>query len=471
MLNIAEGAVIADKYRVERVLGAGGMGVVVVAMHLHLEERVAIKFLLPEVAMNGEAVARFTREARVAAKIKSEHVARVLDVATLADGTPYLVMEYLIGSDLTGYLRDRGPLDGAEAASFMLQACEALAEAHALGIVHRDLKPANLFLAQRPDGSKTIKILDFGISKISGGAGSGQMTRTTAIMGSPNYMSPEQLKSARDVDARSDIWSLGVTLFELLTGRVPYEADDLPQLCTMILYSEPRGLRDFRQDLPGEWQRVIQRALAKERDQRYANVAEFARDVSAFTNDGAVQSVERISRLLGAPLVATEPRVSRPTGPGPVTSASWGQTQPPGSGRRGAVWAVAALGLLTLMGAVAAGGWFVLSKRAASAEAPSALEPTAPPPPVATAVMVVPPSPAVTETAAPPPTNSASAQPPASASSAPKVAAAAPLVTRRQAAPAKATRAASPPPPVAVAPAPPPPATRKPASRLPEGMD
>src|SRR4051812_42435289 len=154
MLSLHEGTVIADKYRIERVLGAGGMGVVVVAVHLQLDERVAIKFLLPEVADSGEAVARFTREARVAAKIKGEHVARVLDVALLPSGSPYMVIEYLVGSDLSVYLRERGPLPGTEVASFAIQACEALAEAHALGIVHRDLKPANLFLAARSDGTR-----------------------------------------------------------------------------------------------------------------------------------------------------------------------------------------------------------------------------------------------------------------------------------------------------------------------------
>ena len=185
-----EGDVIAGKYRVERILGAGGMGVVVAAHHLVLDERVALKFLLPYASVNRDSVARFVREARAAAKIKNDHVARVSDVGELPNGSPYMVMEYLEGIDLAGWLARSGPLPIPEAVDFVLQACEALAEAHTLGIVHRDLKPANLFCIQRADGQFWIKVLDFGISKIMAPQSQGNLlTRTIAVMGSPLYMS------------------------------------------------------------------------------------------------------------------------------------------------------------------------------------------------------------------------------------------------------------------------------------------
>jgi len=184
--SVSVGEILAGKYRIDRVLGAGGMGVVVAAHHLQLDERVAIKFLLPEMLAQQDAVMRFSREARAAVKIKSEHVARVTDVGTLETGAPYMVMEYLEGIDLAELVR-RGPLPITQAVDFVLQACEAIAEAHALGIVHRDLKPANLFLATLPGGVQSVKVLDFGISKLTGLSASGgqdSATRTKALMGS-----------------------------------------------------------------------------------------------------------------------------------------------------------------------------------------------------------------------------------------------------------------------------------------------
>lgn len=186
MTPVNEGEILAGKYRVERVLGVGGMGVVVAALHIALDERVAIKFLLPEALTNAEAVARFAREARAAVKIKSQHVARVIDVGTLETGAPYMVMEFLKGQDLSNHLRQHGALPIADAVDFVLQACEALAEAHALGIVHRDLKPSNLYLTHQRDGTPVVKVLDFGISKVSGDArekSDGALTRTSALMG------------------------------------------------------------------------------------------------------------------------------------------------------------------------------------------------------------------------------------------------------------------------------------------------
>src|SRR5262245_30625239 len=219
---VQAGEIIARKYRIERVLGAGGMGVVVVARHIHLDGLVAIKLLRAEVGKDEKVVERFMREARMAAKIKSEHVARVSDVDILDSGEPYIVMEYLRGRDLASFAAASGPLDVEEAVDYVLQACDAIAEAHARGIVHRDLKPANLFLSQRPNGSLCVKVLDFGISKLSEQARVQQdVTSTSTVLGSPMYMSPEQMRSSREVDGRTDIWSLGVTLYQLVTGELP----------------------------------------------------------------------------------------------------------------------------------------------------------------------------------------------------------------------------------------------------------
>lgn len=297
------GEVLAGKYRVERILGQGGMGVVVQAMHLQLDERVAVKFLLPEYADHPEASARFLREARAAVKIKSEHVARVIDVGTLESGAPYMVMEFLHGHDLAQELDAKGSLPRERAVDYILQAGEAIAEAHAAGIVHRDLKPANLFLTQRADGSKIVKVLDFGISKVTSPTASGpdlSLTKTSSLMGSPLYMSPEQMRSSRDVDTRTDIWSLGAILYETLTGRTPFVGESLPQVCTQILQDDPPALRDFKPELPAELERAVLKALEKDREKRYPSVAEFAFALVPFGSKNARTSVERISRVLGA---------------------------------------------------------------------------------------------------------------------------------------------------------------------------
>ncbi|HMA92739.1 MAG TPA: serine/threonine-protein kinase, partial [Polyangiaceae bacterium] len=238
------GSILAGKFRVERVLGQGGMGVVVAATHLQLEQLVAIKFLLPEACAIPNAIARFMQEARAAAKIRSEHIGRVMDVATADDGTPYIVMEYLEGQDLAALLAARGQLPVAEAVGYLLQACEAVSEAHSLGIVHRDLKPANLFLTHRGDGSPLVKVLDFGISKsLAEGSQNANLTGTALIMGSPQYMSPEQVRSAKHVDTRTDIWSLGVIAHELLAGRPPFTADTATALLIQIAVEPPTPLR------------------------------------------------------------------------------------------------------------------------------------------------------------------------------------------------------------------------------------
>jgi eukaryotic-like serine/threonine-protein kinase len=355
-MSVVEGQLLAGKYRVERVLGVGGMGIVVAALHIQLDERVALKFLLPEALGNGEAVARFAREARAAVKIKSEHVARVSDVGTLDDGAPYMVMEYLDGVDLCAWLTQRGALPIEQAVEFVLQACEAIAEAHTLGIVHRDLKPANLFIIQRPDGALAVKVLDFGISRTMDLGPSGGMTKTCAVMGSPLYMSPEQMQSSKDADARSDIWALGVVLYELISGRPPFQGEALPEVVFRVMSAPPNPLRVACPGVPPGLEAVVLKCLEKDPKQRYQDIGALALTLFEFAPKRSKASVERIVGLMqragmstsALPLPSSSSLVeARSAIPAPQTMASWGQTAPPVRRRR-VVLGVAVGGLLAV---------------------------------------------------------------------------------------------------------------------------
>jgi tRNA A-37 threonylcarbamoyl transferase component Bud32 len=316
------GMVVADKYRVERTLGEGGMGLVVAATHLGLEQHVAIKFLLPEAVRNKVAVERFLREARVAAKVRSEYVARVHDVGTLDNGVPYIVMEHLEGSDLGKLISRGGPLPVGEACEMALQACEALAEVHAAGIVHRDLKPSNLFVTRRADGAPAVKLLDFGISKLTqGGEDSSQdpgLTATTTIMGSPSYMSPEQLKSTKEVDPRTDVWSLGAVLFEALAGKQAFRGESLPQVCAMIASEDPPLLSSMREDIPLALERAVRGCLEKDPNKRISLV-DLAGALAEFVPERAKPCLERIEATLGTQ--AVRPAENTPLPKEPLVAA------------------------------------------------------------------------------------------------------------------------------------------------------
>jgi serine/threonine-protein kinase len=455
LTQVKEGDVLAGKYRVERVLGVGGMGVVVSALHVQLEERVAIKFLLPQALTNPDAVARFGREARAAVKIKSEHVARVTDVGVLESGAPYMVMEFLHGRDLAAVVHEGGPLPVPVAVEYVLQACEALAEAHALGIVHRDLKPANLFLTLRADGTPSVKVLDFGISKVTAPHGSSDMgmTRTQTIMGSPLYMSPEQMASSRDVDARSDIWAAGTVLYELVTGRVPFQAETMPQLCSMILRDDPPSPRSFQPGIPDGLQHVILRSLQKQRSERYQNVAEFAAALAEYAPNVGPRSAERIARVLagGAPSLSASDldhvrAVSQPAG-GTGTEQAWGTTLP--HRRSKAVWVT--LGGLVVV-STAAAAYFLLGGKPTEPAAVSSEPAIAAPPPAAE-------PPKVVDTTIAPTVSQATASAAPSAAPEPTAAKPAPRIPKQS--------AAKPPPvkPVPATPAPEP-TTRKPVDPL-----
>ncbi|AUX30807.1 protein kinase [Sorangium cellulosum] len=279
MLTFESGQIIRGKYRLERVLGTGGMGVVIAARHLRLEEPVAIKLLHSWLAQRPDAIERFLREARAASRLTSDHVVRVFDVDLLESGAPFIVMEYLEGMDLRALLGERGPLPIGEAVSYVLDTCEAISEAHALGIVHRDLKPQNLFVARRRDGSVRLKVLDFGISKIvptPGATGDGFITSTDVMLGSPLYMAPEQLGSPRAVDARVDIWALGVVLYQLLTARMPFEGGSFFETASAIVHGEPVPPRALRDDIPEDLEATILRCLEKEPERRLGTVAALA---------------------------------------------------------------------------------------------------------------------------------------------------------------------------------------------------
>jgi len=292
---VREGEILDDKYRIEGLVGEGSMGIVVSAWHLDLRKRVAIKFLHPAIAARDQALERFICEARAVGRINSEHVARVFDVGRTSHGEPYIVMEYLAGRDMAVALQ-QGPLPIADAVEYVQQVCEALAEAHAAGMIHRDLKPANLFLDVR-EGGPRIKVLDFGISKMPTTEERAMtLTNPAAIMGSPAYMSPEQLRSTHDVDERTDIWAVGVILYEMLTGQVPFEGVTLAQMCTMILHSPAPAPRLLRPDLPLGLEAVVLRCLHKVAEQRFGNVAELSLALAPFGREGALASAARAAR-------------------------------------------------------------------------------------------------------------------------------------------------------------------------------
>jgi eukaryotic-like serine/threonine-protein kinase len=440
------GTVVAGKYRVEKLLGEGGMGWVVVATHLQLEQRVALKFMRASTAAeHPDSVARFVREARAAARIQSEHVARVFDVGTLDNGSPYLVMEYLEGRDLEALVRAKRHLPVEEVIDYAIQACEGLAEAHAAGIVHRDLKPANLFLARKSDGTMRVKLLDFGISKLLAAPGSGgvssSMTSTQALMGSPLYMSPEQLRSSKNVDRRTDIWSMGIILYELLGGRSPFDSETLPEVCARIMTEPPPPLTGVAKGLAA----VVMRCLAKDPKDRFADVAQLAKALAASGSADARVAADRITRVVRAPAISMHDLSADASGPtsalsasGPVgvaqTNTSFGTARSSAPSRRNAGIVIAAgaavlVASMTIALVATRDRHPEVSAATASAPAapaaspvpvaPSTAAPATPPPPASTAPITAdpgaPPTPGATDTAvataslAPPPTATSTA--------------------------------------------------------------
>ncbi len=462
-IQVREGDLVAGKYRIGRVLGVGGMGVVVAAQHEQLEQPVAIKFVRDDALDNDDAVERFLREARSAARLRSEHVARVLDVGRLESGAPYMVMEFLEGSDLSKALTRDGPMAVDTAAGLMLQVCEAVAEAHSAGIVHRDLKPENLFLTKTVGGTPKVKVLDFGVSKSMrlGDDSKRKLTGTRAMLGSPLYMAPEQMRSSRDVDARTDVWSLGVVLFELLTGRSPFEAETMPELCLKIVNEPPTPLVSLRPVIPPGLAAVVDRCLEKDRTRRYANAAELALALepfapprsSAFSVRSAFEALRALPPRVGD-LVATIPADAPPAVTAPQTAsipAAWGtegvrlSQQAPRKPSAAGPWAAAVALVLGLSAIV------VATRLSSVARQPHDAQPAAAPPPVVAIPPAMPqpatlaPEPPAAEPPAPAPPAIAEPEAPATAkpaeSSPPRRAASPPVPAAH---PAPLARAASP---------------------------
>ncbi|WP_441290232.1 serine/threonine-protein kinase [Sorangium sp. KYC3313] len=296
------GTLIAGKYRVDRLLDKGAMGAVVAATHVDLDELRAIKVLLPATAADPEMCGRFLQEARIASRLRSEHAVKVHDVGRLENGLPYMVMEFLDGRDLRVVRKQRGPLPAEEATLYVIQACDALAEAHALGLVHRDVKPANLFLTHTREGTPCIKVLDFGVSKVSQAAllGIAEMrTSTGQMLGTPHYMPPEQMRGQRDVDARADIWAVGSLLYVLLTGRYPMHARSV-QTVSLVLGGKfvPELPSKVCRGLSPDIDPIIMRCLERDRDRRWPDLAELTLALRPFAPPAAQPLVDRIQRIL-----------------------------------------------------------------------------------------------------------------------------------------------------------------------------
>jgi eukaryotic-like serine/threonine-protein kinase len=348
-LPVQIGELIDGKYRVTDTIAFGGMGVVLGAIHVDLETPVAIKFVRPELLHEESLVLRFLNEARSAAKLKSEHIARVMDSGRLPSGMPYLVLERLEGSDLGSVIRKHGPLPIPVAVDYVLQACAGLLEAHGLEIVHRDIKPENLFLTKRADNTPLVKILDFGISKqLSGGPPSSLTIGSSGSLGSPNYMSPEQMEAPQDVDARADIWSLGVVLFELVSGTCPFQGGAIAETCAQVLTAPTPSLRARRADVPPELDAIVQQCLVKQRDGRFPNVSQLTAALEPFSK--AVRPVLRARAVRATdPVAPVAPGALRP----PV---NLGRVSIRSSRRRwvkpcGLVFGLTAIGAMTIAGA------------------------------------------------------------------------------------------------------------------------
>jgi serine/threonine-protein kinase len=348
--------------------------------------------LLPQWMDEPTLVQRFAREGRASAAIRSEHIVRVMDVDE-SNGRPYLVLERLDGQDLDKLVSEGGPLPVAFAVELVLQACEALADAHAIGTIHRDLKPANLFLTHKGDGSPCLKVLDFGISKITSTSPSRrtsisgrESTQPLTVMGSPQYMSPEQMQSS-DVDERSDIWSLGAILHELLAGRPPFEGESITEVCAHVMTDPPPSLTHLRNDVPAGLEAVVRCCLEKERGRRYSNVAELARALAPFGPETGYASMETISRVLEGGIARARPS------PGPHTRVEASPTSavsrvssrvslPAGVARPIGGYLLATIAALGLVGAVA---WKVAKQESAIRDAERASSPANEAPQVAKA--------------------------------------------------------------------------------------
>jgi serine/threonine protein kinase len=309
---VGVGSELAKKYRVGRLLGEGGMATVFEGEHMRLGQKVAIKVLHEDLASNVELIARFEREGRALSKLKSRHVVRVFDVDEAPNGVPFLVMERLEGTDLAEELGARGALPIAEAVGYVMQACSAMEEAHAVGIVHRDLKPSNLFLTTE-GGTRIVKVLDFGIAMDALPEHGARLTETSAVMGTPVYMAPEQFRRTRDVDGRADIWALGATLYEMLTGSPPFSGT-ANTIGVAVVTDDFPPIEDSRPDAPAALRAVIARTLEKDPAKRFATMRELADALAPFGDTVIIapRSSPRVSSAEALGRASTRPVMTAP---------------------------------------------------------------------------------------------------------------------------------------------------------------
>ncbi|HRG99782.1 MAG TPA: serine/threonine-protein kinase [Polyangiaceae bacterium] len=422
------GDIVDGKYELVREIGKGGMGVVYEAMHTRLNQRVALKFLLPADLNDHEALARFEREARASAALTSPHIVRVVDVGKTAHGLPFIVMEFLEGHDLAQRLKQSGPVEPTDLVDLIIQACAAMAEAHGAGIVHRDLKPSNLFMAEQTNGRSIVKVMDFGISKIT--AENDELTTTQTMLGTPQYMAPEQVLSSRAIDHRADIWSLGVVLYRALTGRYPFRGDNAAQMAVAIATTQPEDIREVDPTLPRELADVVMKTLSRDPAARYQDMASLAEALAPFGTRGAQSASFRAwtARSRSGPQPRVEPprpsaaevvaartiSLSSAGGLPALVAAAPAETRtfrtfvaPADQGQKTARWAVGAAGAAVVgLGSAIAIVVILLSRRpsaAAAGEAPpepvpvastalAAPPPTAPPTPSEPSTTPAPPS-------------------------------------------------------------------------------
>jgi tRNA A-37 threonylcarbamoyl transferase component Bud32 len=391
------GKLVGGKYRLVRLVGSGGMGEVYEAHHAAIGRRFAIKFLHPLLAGNGEAVVRFQREAQAAGGLENENIAAVVDMGTAEDRTPFLVMEYLDGEDLGRLLVRSGPLSAPRATYITIQVCRGLSAAHARDIVHRDLKPENLFICKRNDGSDQVKILDFGIAKLHASTG---LTQTGTTMGTPFYMSPEQARGAKEVDPRTDIYSLGVILYEMLSGAKPHPGDSYNEILYHVLTQEPTALDGMRPGLPLGLSGVVHRAMAYEAMNRFVSAADFTTALIPFAGRAVTPALSQAGlaaagATMSSPVSLPAMAIATPLSSQPIDATAPARKRP-----RVLVWA-------TVVAALALVGAVVLWPSVHGGPQPSVAPPktsVAPPPPPAPApapaatpvpVVIPPPAPAI----------------------------------------------------------------------------
>jgi eukaryotic-like serine/threonine-protein kinase len=446
------GTTIADKYEVVRLLGRGGMGRVYEARHVTLSRRFAIKLIAPELALNREVLRRFENEAKAAGQLEHPNLVAVTDFGRVADGSPFMVMEYLEGESCAALLKRTGPLPVPRAAGIVVQACRGVARAHKSGIIHRDLKPENIFIADAGDGTDLVKVLDFGIAKLRP-VDATAVTKTGTAMGTASYMSPEQARGESSIDHRTDVWSLGVVLYELLTGHKPFEGDEFLHIVHRIATADPVPLQQRRPDLPPGLVQIVQRAMAKDLGDRTPTVVALAEDLAPFTGRGEAAE----NRTSAAAVVVRS--VPADSGDRPIDTALShsgpiaadgvpGAPRPDRSGIRRAVVIGLSVAALAAIGAVA-----LLARGPAAPPAPNGLVPTEIAPAAAPPATAARSAPAVEQAAALPAPSAQPPDTPAPSAAPPSVAAAA------RAKPAPTPR------PISSA------ATRPPRPRRPAGID